>query len=108
MSAWFYLLCAITFEVLGTSLLKLSDGFEKTHWGVASLIAFSMSFWFLAPALKAIPVGVAYAIWSGAGILAIAIIGYFFFDQRLQFLQYLFIALILIGAFGLKLTTEAS
>ncbi len=108
MTAWVYLLGAIALEILGTSLLKLSDGFEKAHWGVASLVAYSASFWCLAPALKTIPVGVAYAIWSGTGIVAIALIGYFFFEQRLQLLQYGFIALILIGAVGLRLTTEGA
>jgi len=108
MGAWIYLLVAIGFEVVGTSLLKMSDGFEKTGWGVAAIAAYTVSFWFFAPALKEIPVGVAYAIWSGAGILAIAVIGVFFFDQRLQFLQYLFISLILIGAVGLRLTTDGA
>ena len=104
MGPWLFLACAISLEVIGTSLLKLSDGFEKVHWGVLSLAAYSCSFWFLAPALKAIPVGAAYAIWSGVGIIAIAIIGTFFFDQRLSLLQYAFIGLILIGAIGLRLT----
>jgi len=107
MTAWIYLGIAILFEIAGTSLLKISDGFEKTHWGVLALIAYSLSFALFAPALKVIPVGVAYAIWSGAGILAITIIGVLFFEQRLQFLQYLFISLILIGAVGLRLTTDA-
>ena len=107
MSAWVFLTIAIGFEVVGTSLLKLSNGFEKMHWGAAALGAYWASFLFFAPALKTIPVGVAYAIWSGVGIVAIAIIGYFFFEQRLAFVQFMFIALILIGAIGLRLTTEA-
>ena len=107
MTAWLYLGAAIVLEIIGTSLLKLSDGFEKTHWGALAIIAYSLSFWVFAPALKVIPVGVAYAIWSGAGILAITIIGVFFFEQRLQVIQYLFIALIVAGAIGLNLTSRA-
>ncbi|MEO1242528.1 MAG: multidrug efflux SMR transporter [Pseudomonadota bacterium] len=107
MTAWLALLIAIGFEILGTSFLKLSDGFEKLHWGGLSILFYYGSFFFLAPAIKVIPIGVAYAIWAGVGIVAVAIIGFFFFEQRLQVLQYIFIALILIGAVGLRLTTEA-
>ena len=107
MTAWISLLIAIGFEIVGTSLLKLSHGFEKVHWGILAILSYWGSFWFLAPAIKTIPVGVAYAIWAGVGIVAVAIIGFFFFGQRLAFLQYLFIAMILIGAVGLRLTTEA-
>ncbi len=108
MTAWIYLLAAIGFEVSGTTLLKLSDGFEKPALGIAAIAAYSVSFWFLAPAIKVIPVGVAYAIWSGAGIVAITVIGLMVFEQRLAALQYVFIALILIGAVGLNLTTKTS
>lgn len=106
MTAWLYLVAAIGFEIGGTSLLKMSNGFEKTGLGMASIGAYTCSFWMLAPALKTIPVGIAYAIWAGVGIAAIAMIGFFFFEQRLQALQYGFIALILIGAVGLRLTTD--
>jgi len=106
MSAWLYLLAAIGFEIIGTAFLKMSDGFEKPMLGMMSIGAYTFSFWMLAPALKTIPVGIAYAIWAGVGIVAVAVIGFFFFEQRLQMLQYGFIALILIGAVGLRLTTE--
>ncbi|MEM8918220.1 MAG: multidrug efflux SMR transporter [Pseudomonadota bacterium] len=106
MSGWGYLAVAIALEIVATTLLKLSDGFAKWHWGVLSITCYSACFWVLAPALKTLPVGVVYAIWSGAGIVAITIIGAFFFDERLAFLQFLFIALILIGAVGLQLTTS--
>lgn len=105
MSAWIYLAIAIGFEVLGTAFLKVSNGFENFTWGSAALVAYGISFWFFAPALKTIPVGIAYAVWSGIGIAAIVGIGVLFFDQRLQLLQYGFISLILIGAVGLQLTS---
>lgn len=107
MTAWLSLLLAIAFEIAGTALLKLSNGFENMMWGGLSLLAYWASLWFLAPAIKVIPIGVAYAIWAGVGIMAVAVIGYFFFDQRLQMLQYFFIAMILIGAVGLRLTMKA-
>ncbi len=105
MSAWLYLLIAIGFEIGGTTLLKMSDGFEKPMIGMVSIGLYTASLWFLAPALKTIPVGIAYAIWAGVGIVAVALIGFVFFQQRLGLSQYLFISLILIGAVGLRLTT---
>ncbi len=107
MGAWAYLIAAIALEILATTFLKLSDGFARWHWGILSILLYSACFWVLAPALKTLPVGVVYAIWSGAGIVAITLIGVFFFDERLAFLQFVFIAMILIGAVGLQLTTQA-
>lgn len=107
MSPWGYLSVAIGFEIAATLFLKLSDGFQNAVYGGASIILYSASFWFFAPALKTIPIGTAYAIWSGIGILAITIIGAFFFKERLELLQYGFITLILIGAVGLRLTTSS-
>lgn len=106
-AAWTALGLAILLEIAGTTLLKLSDGFEKPLYGVLSILAFSACFWVYAPALKVIPVGAAYAIWSGVGILAVAIIGALFFKQQLAPMQYGFIALILIGAIGLRLSAPA-
>lgn len=107
MGAWGYLAAAIALEIFATAFLKLSDGFAKWHWGLLSIMLYSACFWVLAPALKILPVGVVYAIWSGTGIVAITMIGMFFFDERLASLQFLFIAMILIGAVGLQLTTQA-
>ena len=107
MGPWLSLLIAIGFEIGGTTLLKLSDGFEKPLFGFGAIGLYWASFWFLAPALKSIPIGIAYAIWAGVGILAVAIIGFVFFQQKLALLQYVFISLILIGAVGLRLTTAA-
>ena len=106
MAAWMYLGTAILFEVAGTILLKLSDRFAKPLYGMAAIAAYTVCFWFFAPALKVIPVGVAYAIWAGLGIATLTFIGLAFFDQKLGLLQYLFIGFILLGAVGLNLTTE--
>lgn len=107
MSAWGFLAAAIAMEVLGTFLLKLSNGFERWHWGMLSILCYSACFWVLAPALKVIPVGVAYAIWAGVGIVAATIIGVMAFGERLGAVQLLCIALVLAGAVGLRLTTQA-
>jgi small multidrug resistance pump len=106
MSAWLYLALAITLEVSGTFLLKLSDGFGKWHWGVLSIGCYSGCFLVLAPAMKVLPVGVVYAVWAGVGIVAAAIIGIFAFDERLSAIQFVCITMILVGAVGLQLTTS--
>lgn len=106
MNAWGYLFLAIGLEVLGTFLLKLSDGFAKWQWGALSILCYSACFWALAPALRDLPVGLVYAIWAGIGIVGASALGVLFFGDRLALLQYGFIALILIGAIGLRLTSS--
>lgn len=107
MNAWIFLAFAIALEVTGTFLLKLSNGFEKWHWGALSIFCYSACFWVLAPAMKALPVGVVYAIWAGVGIVAAAVIGVLAFGEKLSALQYLFILMVLGGAIGLRATTSA-
>ena len=107
MTAWAYLLAAIFLEVSGTFFLKLSDGFEKWQWGTLSILCYSACFWVLAPAMKDIPVGVVYAIWAGVGIVAAAILGFLIFDERLGGVQLACIAMVLMGAIGLRLTTTS-
>jgi len=107
MGPWLFLAAAIALEVTGTFLLKLSNGFERWHWGMLSIFCYSACFWMLAPAMKYLPVGIVYAIWAGVVIVAAAVLGTFFFQERLGAVQLLFIAMILVGAVGLKLTSNA-
>ncbi|MBC6407756.1 MAG: multidrug efflux SMR transporter [Rhodobacteraceae bacterium] len=106
MSAWVFLAMSITFEILGTFFLKLSDGFAQWHWGMLAMGLYIGSFVAFAPALRTIPVGVAYALWAGCGIAAAALIGLFAFGQQLDAWQMLFILMILVGAIGLRLGTK--
>ena len=103
---WFMLYAAIAFEVVGTTSLKLSDGLTRPGYFALCLALYGTSFALLAIALKAIPVSVAYAIWSGAGTVLIALIGILWFQEAASPLRILFIAMILIGAVGLNLTTR--
>ncbi len=105
MNAWILLGFAIALEIAATSLLKLSNGFSRPFCGVASMVLYSLCFWLLAFAFTRIPVGVAYALWSGIGIFAIAAIGVLFFRQPLSMAQIGFMALILVGAVGLSIVT---
>jgi small multidrug resistance pump len=102
MTGWTYLAIAIAFEIVATTMLKLSDGLVHWHWALLSIFFYAVCFLALAPALKTIPVGIAYAIWSGIGIIAIAIIGETFFGQKLNPVQMGCIAMVLIGAIGLR------
>lgn len=77
MKAFAWLLCAILLEVVGTAGLKLSEGFTKPLFTIGALCCYAASFYFLSVTLKSIPVGVAYAIWSGLGIVLTTIVGYF-------------------------------
>ncbi|SOB87545.1 small multidrug resistance pump [Sphingomonas guangdongensis] len=105
MSAWGFLAAAIVLEIAGTFLLKLSNGFERWGWGTLSILCYVGCFQALAPAVKAIPVGVAYAIWAGVGIVAAAVLGVLAFGERLSAVQLFCIALVLVGAVGLQWST---
>ena len=107
MNAWIFVALAITLEVAATFLLKLSHGFEKWHWGMLSIFCYSACFWVLGPALKVLPMGVVYAIWAGVGIVAASVIGIFAFNEKLAAIQYACILLVLVGAVGLRITTNA-
>lgn len=106
MNGWIYLAIAIFFEIIATICLKQSNGFQSLTWTCAAVFFYIICFWAFAPALDMLPIGPAYAIWSGVGILAMAIIGTIFLGDKLAPLQYGFIALILVGAIGLQLTTK--
>ena len=107
MTAWMYLSAAILLEVFGTFLLKLSNGFEKWQWGVLSILCYSACFWMLAPAMKDLPIGVVYAVWAGVGIVAITVIGFIVFGEHLGPIQLVCMAMVLVGAVGLRLTTSS-
>lgn len=106
MNPWILLAGAIVLEVAATTLLTASRGFTRPAYGIASMALYSICFWLLAFAVTRIPVGVAYAIWSGVGVASIALIGFVLFRQALSVTQLGFMALILIGAVGLHLSTR--
>lgn len=94
---WVFLGLAIVCEVFGSSMLKLSDGFSKI-WPTAGVAAgFACSFYFLSLALKTIPLGTAYAIWSGVGLVLISLISIVFFGQKTDLAGLFSIGLILLG-----------
>lgn len=88
---------AIIAEVVATSALKSVEGFTRIGPSAIVIVGYSVAFYFLSLTLKSIPVGIAYAIWSGMGITLVSIIGYYFYDQKLDLPAILGLALILIG-----------
>lgn len=105
---YLYLSLAIVTELMGTTLLKVSDGFANRLAAVGMLFAYAFSFYFLSLSLRAIPVGVAYAVWSGIGIVVISVIGWLAFDQRLSFPAIAGMGLIVVGVVILQLATVES
>lgn len=79
--AWSLLLLAIAAEVIGTSCLKLSDGFSRLWPSVVVLLAYSTSMLLLSRVVQTIPLGITYALWSGIGIVAIVLVGVFVYRQ---------------------------
>ena len=101
---WLYLLLAILFEVLGTTAMKLSEGFTKTTPSIAMAIFYILSLVMLTLTLKKIDVSIAYAIWSGLGTALIASIGIMVFGESLTPMKIASIALIILGVIGLQLS----
>ena len=84
MTTYLCLLTAIIFETIGTSALQASEQFTKPKPLLLTLACYAATFYFLSLALRGMPVGVAYAIWSGLGIVLIALIGLVWFGQKLD------------------------
>lgn len=95
--SYVYLAIAIIGEVIGTSALKASNGFTKLGPVLITAIGYGVSFYFLALTLNTISVGIAYAIWAGAGIVLISLVGLFWFQQSLDFPAILGMSLIIAG-----------
>lgn len=100
--AWLYLVFAILSEVVGTTALKYSDGFTRIGPSAVTLVAYALSFVLLAQVLRVIPVGVAYAIWSGAGVALITLIGWTVMGQKLDAVAMGGIGLIVAGVIVLN------
>ena len=81
---YLYLSVAIVFEVIGTSPLKASGSFTRLLPSIVTVVAYAVSFLLLAITLRTIPVGIAYAMWAGIGIVLMALIGWLWFEQPLD------------------------
>ncbi len=104
--AYFFLFLAIVSEVLGTTALTASEQFTKPLPSVLTVLGYGLAFYCFSFSLKAIPVGVAYAIWGGVGIVLVTLIGFFYFKQRLDLPALAGIALIVIGVLVMQLFSK--
>ncbi|MFI7496864.1 DMT family transporter [Kocuria sp. M4R2S49] len=100
---YLFLALAITAEVIGTSLLKYTDGFSRLWPTVGSLGMYGVAFALLAQTLRTIPVGVAYAMWSGLGTAAIVAIGAAFLGEPLTVTKVVGVSLVIAGVVVLNL-----
>ncbi|EPG37334.1 DMT family transporter [Acinetobacter colistiniresistens] len=108
MNNWVILFIAITAEVIATSALKSSEGFTKPLASIVVVVGYFIAFYCLSLTLKTIPVGVAYAIWSGVGIVLITTVAWFVFDQKLDVWGIIGIVLIMSGVLILNLLSKTS
>jgi len=100
--AWIYLLVAGLFEVVWAIGLKYTEGWTRLWPGVGTVAAMVVSFWCLSQALKTIPIGTGYAIWTGIGAIGVATVGIVLFAESASPARLACIALIVAGVVGLK------
>ncbi|MDP6968597.1 MAG: multidrug efflux SMR transporter [Gammaproteobacteria bacterium] len=108
MKYWIFLLIAVASEVVGTSFLKTSEGFTKLGPSLAVVVGYGLSFYFLSLTLKVLPVGIAYAVWSGLGIVFISLIGRYIFGQQLDWPAIIGITFILAGVLIMQIFSTAT
>lgn len=105
---WLYLVIAIVSEVLATSALKASDGFTRPYPSVVVVVGYGLAFYLLSLTLRTIPVGIAYAVWSGVGVVLISLVGWIMYGQRLDTAALIGIALITAGVIVLNLFSKSA
>lgn len=103
---WIFLAIAGVFEVAWAILLKYSEGFSKLIPSVGTIIFMILSFFFLAKAIEKIPIGTAYAVWTGIGAVGTAVLGIILMNESKELTRIFFILIIVAGIIGLKLFSE--
>lgn len=100
--SWAYLVVAGVFEIAWAVGLKLSDGFTHLGWTAFTVVSLALSMGLLALALRGLPLGTAYAVWTGIGAVGTALLGVLLFGESREPLRILFLAMIVCGIVGLK------
>lgn len=108
MKSYIFLICAILFEVIGTSFLKKTEQFSKPVPTLIFIISMMASFYMLSHALKGIPIGIAYAIWSAFGIVLISLIGYFVYRQNLDLPAIIGVIFIIVGVVIINIFSKST
>ena len=102
---WVYLVIAGGLEVVWSTCMKFSEGFTDLKYTILTVVGMIFSFLFLSLATKSLPLGTAYAVWTGIGALGAVIVGIVMFKEPVTAARIFFMALLLIGIVGLKATS---
>ncbi|WP_439603315.1 SMR family transporter [Devosia sp.] len=108
MIAYGYLAVAIIAEVIATTALRAADGFTQLWPSLISIVGYVVAFYFLSLTLRSMPVGVAYAIWSGVGIVLISLAGWLIYKQLLDLPALIGMALIMAGVIVINLFSKTA
>ncbi len=106
--AWLYLVVAGVLEVIWAIGLKNTDGWTRWGWNIFTAVGMVASFYFLSLALRVLPIGTAYAIWTGIGAVGTVLVGMFWLGEPRDVARLLCILLIVAGIVGLKVVTPAA
>lgn len=104
--SWIYILIASVFEISWAIGLKYSNGFTKFWESVFTVVTMILSYVFLSLGVKNLPIGTAYAVWTGIGAVGTAVYGMIFFNEGRDLLRIVFIFIIVAGIIGLRLTSK--
>jgi quaternary ammonium compound-resistance protein SugE len=105
--AWFYLFIAGILEIVWAVAMKYSEGWTKLYPSLFTLLSMGIGFYFLSLAVKSLPLGTAYAVWTGIGTIGTVMFGAIFFKEPLDVIKVVCILLIVTGIVGLKLFHKA-
>lgn len=108
MKNFFFLGIAILFEIIATTALKKSEEFTQTIPSIITIVGYFAAFYFLSLAIRTVPIGIAYAIWSGVGIVLITIIGAVFFKQIPDLPAIIGLILIMIGVIVINVFSKTT
>jgi quaternary ammonium compound-resistance protein SugE len=104
--AWIFLILGGLFEVGFTTCLKFSNNFTKLNWSIGFFVCISMSFLLLNKAVQTLPMGTAYAVWTGIGAAGSVVVGIFFFKESFDFWRLFFLFLLISSILGLKVVSK--
>ncbi|ENU56968.1 DMT family transporter [Acinetobacter guillouiae] len=106
--SFLYLIIAIVAEVIATSAMKASDGFSQLSASIITVIGYAVAIYFLSLTMKTIPVGITYALWSGAGIILVSLVGFFYYKQHLDLAAIIGLVFMIIGILIIHLFSKST
>ncbi|BAK58077.1 multidrug efflux SMR transporter [Lactococcus garvieae] len=103
--SWIFLFLAGIFEVVWASTMKLSQGFSILKYDILTIVGMLVSFGFLTLAMKKLPLGIAYPIWTGIGAVGAILVGALIFKDKVPSLTWIFVLMLVVGLIGIKVTS---